>query len=144
MSEQSKPRGRPFKPGESGNPGGRQKGVERMFRDMVAQSRCKHTFVEIVDGQEVKREIEVDGWEMARIRLMQIIQFGDDRESLAAIKFAHERAFGMAKQTVTLVDDVPADREIDWSQVPLERRRELLAALAEIEALTAPHVGTEH
>src|SRR5438105_9017203 len=108
---------------------------------MIQQSRCKIVETETIDGVEVKREIEVDGWEMCRRRLMSIIQYGEDKDANAAIKFAYERAFGQAKQTVALTDDPDPEREIDWDQVPLEEKKQLLAALSRIEALTRPHDG---
>lgn len=122
-----------FKPGQSGNPGGSTRGVERMFREELAALAG----TDPADKLSGVRALVKRAW--------QIAQEGEDKDSLTAIKFLTERAVGMPKQQLEISEGPPPEREIDWSQVPLEERKLLLGALARIEALTATtHADTEH
>lgn len=79
------------------------------------------------------------GWKALRFRAFQIAMRGEDKDSSVMIKWLHERAFGMPKQEVSIEERV--EREVDWSVVPIERRKVLLAAMAELELLSAPVDG---
>jgi hypothetical protein len=125
-----------WKPGQSGNPGGRARGLERMTRDEIAAM----TWTEMAeDGTETVYQ----GWQALRRRLFLIGMYSEPREAIAAIKLLHERGYGSPKQEVVFEDKTPAEQEIDWSQVSLERRRQLLESALEIGAL-AGESNTEH
>lgn len=127
-----------WKPGQSGNPGGVQRGTEKMFREELARLAAKR------DGVTLDPEDRLAGVRALVQRAWDVAWNGDDKDSMAAVKFLTERSVGLPKQQLEISEGPPPEREIDWSQVPLEKRRELLQALGEIEALTAPHAGTEH
>lgn len=131
MSDE-KPKHRGWPKGVSGNPGGSTRGVERMFREEL----CRLAGADPSDKLAGVRALVARAWKIA--------QNGEDKDALAAIKFLTERAVGLPKQHLELSDGPPPEHEIDWEQVPLEERRELLKALARIEALTSPHEGLEH
>lgn len=110
--------GKPWKPGQSGNPGGRKRGIEKMFQELIGK-------LEFDDRK---------GFEALIARLAKIAFTGADRDSVAAIKLMFERALGHPAQEVELTGDVTsttAAPAVDWSRVPLELRRQLLAALKE-------------
>lgn len=136
MSETKRNAGQ-FKPGQSGNPGGSTRGVERMFREELAKLAVR-------DGKATDPDDKLAGIRALVARAWDVAWNGADKDSIAAVKFLTERAAGMPKQQIALTDNPPPEREIDWSQVPLAERRELLAAIAKIEALTQPADATEH
>lgn len=110
--------------GQSGNPGGRKRGVERMFQDLIG--KLEH-------GDQ-------KGFEALIARLAKIAFTGADRDSVAAIKLMFERALGHPQQEVEITGDPSASAQtpaIDWGKVPIDLRRQLLAALKE-PALDGP------
>lgn len=138
MSDEKRRNAGQFKPGVSGNPSGSTRGVERMFREELAKLAAQ-------DGRASDPDDKLAGIRALVKRAWDIAWKGADKDSIAALKFLTERAAGMPKQQIALTDDPPPEREIDWAQVPLEERRELLRALAKIDALQQPRDGaTEH
>ena len=85
-----------FKPGQSGNPGGRAKGLERIVRETIAAQKA----LDPVMG-------ELDGWQAMSKHLYEIAM-GEDRDRVPAAKLLYERAYGQAKQKVELAGDVVA------------------------------------
>jgi hypothetical protein len=103
-----------------------------MFREQIAETRCKDVIEEAgPDGQVTKSERWVDAWEMARIRLVRIMQFGEDKDAIAAIKLMYERAFGKPRESVDMtVNDVTEEHQRMLEALrmtPHERRRALEA-----------------
>lgn len=115
--------------GTSGNPGGRPKGIERLLRDEI--DRCSH-LMRKADGSD--NEEAVEGFRALARRLWQIAMIGENKDSLVAIKVIYERVYGAPRQTVELTTEQPAAR-IDWSAVPEEKRRAMLAAHEEMRQL---------
>lgn len=108
-----------FVKGQSGNPGGRPKGVERSFRDEIAAAR-------VIDPELG----EVDGWTAARQRLIRIMRTGEDKDAIAAIKLLYERAYGRPKEQVDMtVSDVTEDhrRMLDALRMTPHERRKAIA-----------------
>lgn len=65
---------------------------------------------EIEEFTHDDRELgKLTGWKALRRRLWLIGMNGEDRDSIAAIKLLHERAFGMPKQNVKIEDVSPID-----------------------------------
>ncbi len=122
-----------WKPGQSGNPGGRARGVERLFQDELARLAG-------VDNTEDR----FAGLKSLIERARYIAMEGEHKDANVAIKFLVERAAGLPKQVIAVTDEAPPDREIDWDQVPLEEKRELLKAIDRIDQLTKPYDGVEH
>ncbi len=80
-----------FKPGQSGNPGGRAKGIERVVRETVAE--LEHT----------DAGVTLKGWEAISAKLFRIAM-GDERDRVPAAKLLLDRAYGQAKAEVKLTD----------------------------------------
>lgn len=116
--------GRPFEKGQSGNPGGRLKGIERIFREEIDKLAADGNGVGVI----------------AR-RLLEIGLKGEHKDSIAALKLFCERAYGLSPQHVKFEG---ADRPVDLSVVPADERRALLAAIDKLELLTSSADATEH
>lgn len=118
--------GRPFAPGQSGNPGGRKKGLDRLVRDLVGDDLPKLIKAQIRIAQGLPPEealaVEVKAADVTR-----------------ACEWLATRGWGPTKQTIEIADG-EATTSLDWSKVPLELRRQLLAYL--FEGSDAP--ATEH
>lgn len=106
-----------------------------MFREELAKLAFK-------EGRATDPDDKLAGIRALVARAWYIAWNGENKDSMAAVKFLTERAAGLPKQQLEITDGPPAEPEIDWTKVPIEERRELLAALARIEALT--HGPTEH
>lgn len=113
--------GHRYKPGQSGNPGGRTKAHRELARYI--------------------RDKTLGGKELADICLT--IARDDDADArvrLHAIEWLGDRGIGKPVQAVDLQfssDVQVAAAPIDWPHVPLERRIEILRMLDEIGAITA-------
>lgn len=110
-----------FKPGKSGNPGGRSVAQREGEKRLAA---CIRGFA----GEDFETYVE---------RLHEIIVHGEHRDSLAGLKLAFDRVYGAAKQSIDMSVDTEPRAAVDWSAVPIERRREMLATIEEISAMVA-------
>ena len=117
--------GKPFQPGQSGNPGGRAKGYERRIRELVAGETVEH-----------KTRGTIPAFDAIILQAIDDAVAGDRY----AREFITDRLCGKAKQTVEIQGDSESAPAIDWSKVPLDLRRQLLAALKESDGDPA----TEH
>lgn len=85
--------GRPFKPGQTGNPGGRPKGLAAMVREVVGE-----------DGQQLVKAMAVIAvGTAAQVRTF----FGEHvkrtaRDRMQAVEFLADRGFGKAPQEVSV------------------------------------------
>lgn len=75
-----------FVKGQSGNPGGRGKGIERQFREWLAETTK--------DGK-----VRLDAF---LVRLEDIALHGEGHQAISAMKLAFERAYGHPKQNVDM------------------------------------------
>jgi hypothetical protein len=115
-----------FKPGQSGNPSGRTRGLERQVRDLIAAQR--HT-----DDKHPERA-ELDGWAVMTLRLFDIAMGKNgvkDRDSIEAIKVLKDRGYGKARQTV----DVSGDLRLGGARIelPPELTPEQLDVLTQLD-----------
>ncbi len=113
--------GRPFKPGQSGNPAGRPKSItlSEAYRKQLAKidphDALKRTFAEVLAEQMIVKAAKGD---------------------VAALKEIADRVEGKAKQTITLTTDrrEQVERAIDRM---IERAGEQGQALSRQDAITA-------
>lgn len=124
----------PFKPGQSGNPGGRAKGVERIAREAMNSraytARTGETYTGAAALIHCLLDIAYDEEQIARDRIQ-------------AAKVAIERGYGHAKQHVEVSDGPQAG--IDWTKVPAAERVDLLGAIAKLQTyVEEPETATEH
>lgn len=128
MSDEKKVIGKPFGPGNRANPGGRPKGLERRFRELVEGMHAKDPEP---DPEDPTRMIPAFDAMIKRAVLDAVA--GDDK----ARAFVFDRLMGKPKQTVDarITDNAPRR---DWSQVPLQERVNLLEKIRAV-----PLVGGE-
>lgn len=107
-----------FKPGSSGNPGGRPKGLERVVNETIA------AMVEVVEDPETKQQVKLNGWQQITRKLFKMALDG----SVPAAKLLFERAGGYPKQKVDLAGEV-ATKQHDLA--PLTKAQ--LEALATLD-----------
>lgn len=120
--------GRPFKPGETGNAGGRPRGAERRFRDVAktrtyqAKDGTQHTGIDAL--AQVLLDIAFDEKEKARDRVQ------------AACKYV-DRGWGAVKQSVEITNDaLQADAaEIDPKKMTDSELREAIGAIRTLKRL---------
>lgn len=128
--------GHGFKPGISGNPGGRPKGYERRLREVVDSMKADDP---VIDPEGVTGE---DGTP-AKIPAFEAIVKQAVIDAIAGDRYARDfiadRLMGKAKQTVAISEDGASGPEADWSAVPIDKRRELLETLL----LIAPAEGDD-
>ncbi len=128
--------GKRFTKGVSGNPGGRVKGVERQLRELLGDDLPKIAMAmrDIALGKKPKG---------SKITIKAA-------DTIKAAEWVYDRCFGRPKQSIDLGGDLTVEPRstVDWSHVPIERRRELLAAATELVALESAGAGdggpTEH
>jgi hypothetical protein len=104
-----------FKPGQSGNPGGRVKGVEARARAIIDLEECMSYLASVVRNDS-KREATKD--------------------RIVAAKLCLERGYGMSRQVVTVEQEAPD--EFRPETLTREERDELerLLAVATGDAFT--------
>lgn len=104
----------PWVPGQSGNPKGRPAIGEAL--SVVVRAKAPPEWI-------VEKVIDLAN------------DAADERVRLAALQFLTERGYGKVATVIEATDPNTA-RSIDWRLVPEERRRALMAALAEVDAIT--------
>ncbi len=114
--------------GSSGNPSGRARGLERMVREA-----CEGSMPEII-----KAQIAI-ACGRAPEGLTVIIEAVDITRSASWLS---DRGWGKPKETVEIVEPA-AESHVDWSLVPLDDRKRLLAALDEVQQLAATSAADE-
>lgn len=64
----------------------------------------------------------------------------DERVRMQALQFIADRAYGKVLTTteVTINDGTGETASVDWKNVPIERRRQLMNALSEVDGMAAP------
>jgi len=87
-----------WKPGESGHPGGRGKGIERVAREQADAWAEKLGFVGQHAGLRAAIQMACNRIDSGEL---------DDKDLLAYIKFVVERIAGKARETVDLQVDGP-------------------------------------
>lgn len=92
-----------FRPGQSGNPGGRQKGLARLVRDLIAAK---------VEEDPILGKI--DGWAAITLRLYEVAvgrQEGvAEKDRITAAKLLYDRAGGLPRQEVELSGGVTPEQ----------------------------------
>ena len=94
-----------FRAGQSGNPGGRQKGVERRFRELAEAEVYTGT-----DGKEYRGVDMLARWLLEMAHPESENSPRDRREALALYL---DRAVGRVKQTVKIEDNDDAALDLD-------------------------------
>ena len=129
-----------FVKGQSGNPGGRPKGLERIVNDTI------RAMVEEVEDPETKQKVKLDGWEQISRKLFALAIDGN----VAAAKLLFERAGGYPKANVKLDDARNAEASIDLKAMSTEDLRSALGAIATLKRVggiadeSADDAPTEH
>lgn len=126
-----------WKPGQSGNPAGRAKGVERIAREAVEGREYVARNGETYRGAAAMVQVLID------IATDPAAQDRDRREAANAVL---DRGWGKPKQTIDVAEATHAETPIDWAAVPEAERVELLRAAERIEQIASLADGdlTEH
>lgn len=120
-----------FRKGQSGNPGGRAKGIERVVREVVAEQKTKSAS---------DPNIEIDGWQRLTLHLFQMAMGetkATNRDQVAAAKLLYERAYGHPKQKVDITGDAASPAR-DLTPLTTEQ----LELLAELDVPIGDDGGT--
>lgn len=107
-----------FKPGQSGNPGGKPKGLERIVNDTIK------AMTEEIEDPVTKAKVRIDGWERMARKLFDLGMAGN----VQAMKLLFERAGGYPKQKVDLAAEVTTPQQFDFAALT-PTQLEALAAL---------------
>lgn len=141
-----------FGPGQSGNPGGRAKGVERRYREAVGPEEAALIYVQRCIALCIPPDPDrVDELLVTKLTTEQRTALGKAgvptyRDAIMAHEKLQDRANGKPKQNVK-IEDGASRVPTPWDSLPLERRRELLATFEELGLLDegpAPDGPTEH
>lgn len=127
-----------FKPGVSGNPGGRPKGLERAVRDAIDRREFKDANGNVHKGLDAV---------LARLLELLFETGTSPRDAVALAKEIFDRGFGKAKQTVHLKDEnTPvATMPRDPAEMTTEELREAIAAVGTLKRLAVVRgSNTEH
>lgn len=126
-----------FKPGETGNKGGRPKGLEAAVRDAIAKR-------EFTDATGVTHK----GLDAVLARLLGMLfdQGTTPRDAVALAKEIFDRGFGKAKQSVKITGDSPQGVTMtrDPTEMTEEEVRKALEAIGTLKRLAVVRDDTEH
>jgi hypothetical protein len=107
-----------------GNQAARQKG-NRIAKVTRAE-------VEAMKWTDPETGEALNGWQALRKRAWTLAMHGEPKDSIRYIEFLFNRGYGQAKQEIEITEG-SSEPEIDWSAIPVERRKEILGTLAELE-----------
>lgn len=127
-----------FQPGQTGNPGGRPKGLERTAREALALRSYKAFDSKTYTGEEAALQCLLDMGFDATIQ---------PRERIAAFKEVFDRGHGKAKQSVKVTDDSARTVKMprDPSEMTEAEVRTALAAIGTLKRLAVVRDdSTEH
>jgi len=145
-----------FKPGQSGNPGGRTKAhreVARYIREQTNSGKgLADVHLAIARGTPILRLQAKDGTRYAQLggkipdgsELLDVV-WPDIKEMQNSVDYCTDRGLGKAVLPIELreADEAKVDAPIDWDAVPFEQRKRLLNALREIDSLQRLTVSTD-
>lgn len=115
--------GRPWKPGQSGNPTGHRPNVTKTFRVWLQGV--------------IKGDAGSEGTRMLAYldRLDKIALNGEPRDSIAAIKFMVERAYGLPKESIELTAKLTDEQRLMQARkLAIETLRQLKEPTKELAA----------
>jgi hypothetical protein len=126
-----------FKPGQTGNPGGRPKGLERTAREALALRVYQAKDGKTYTGDEAALQCLLD---------MGFDDKHNARERIAAFKEVFDRGHGKAKQAVNVTRDAAAVATMprDPAEMTDTEVREALAAIGTLKRLAVVGGDTEH
>lgn len=127
-----------WKPGQSGNAGGRPKGLERTVREAIAKREFKDANGVVHKGLDAV---------LARLLEMLFEKTTSPRDAVALAKEIFDRGFGKAKQTVHVSGDSEAVATMprDPAEMSESEVREALDAIGTLKRLAVVSGGsTEH
>lgn len=127
-----------FKKGETGNPAGRPKGYERQLREVIDSMTAADPLL-ADDPSGSPESPKIPAWQ-AIVKRAVLDAIDGDRY---ARDFVADRLMGKPKQTVNIDEGAEPSSEIDWSVVPVEKRKQLLETLI-LVAPTDPKDAIEH
>jgi len=136
--------GHGFKPGQSGNPGGRAKGLERIFRDELKAIRCRlpqigDDGIPVLNPDGTPVEYVADGYRSAFYRLWSIVMTGEDKDANVALKILFERTYGAPKQKIVMTEDDDTEDEDDLTGLSVDELR----ILAKVRGASTPPTGDD-
>ncbi len=106
-----------FKPGQSGNPGGRAQGIERQVRELIGDDLPKLIAAQVRIARGLP-PLEAPDMEIKAA------------DSTRACDSLIDRGWGKPKQTIDATVSDGTDTEADWGAVSLEDKRALLQTIA--------------
>lgn len=112
-----------WRPGQSGNPGGKRKGIDALVREQIGDDTgiaILKVHAELAQGR-IPEGIEIEKFS------------GRDMAASAAIVL--DRLWGKPKQSVEFTNEPAHEAAVDWSAVPEDERRKLLEAAERIEQI---------
>lgn len=117
-----------FAKGQSGNPGGRPKGLARLVRDLIAAK---------VEEDPVLGKI--DGWAAITLRLYEVAigrKECPEKDRLAAAKLLYDRAGGLPRQEVEVSGGVTPEQAalVEALKMSPHERAQRIAELRATEA----------
>jgi hypothetical protein len=136
--------------GVSGNPSGRPKNREKALVDIGERLVLTADTADALLGDLRACRADrapVTAWValVERAITLALSPSTEPRDVVALLKVLLPYRYGLPKQKMDIDVTSDAPRTIDWSKVPIEKRRELLAAAAELDAIAEePASDTEH
>lgn len=121
-----------WKKGQSGNPAGRTKGIDRLVREEIDAAVAE------VEDPDTKQKVRLNGWQRIARKLFELALEGN----VQAAKLLLERVGGYPKQDVKVESEVVTP-SVDWEKLPLEKRRELLETYERLGLFGGDHEPAE-